>query len=180
MKTIRLKTFETNSSSTHTLTITSGKTWDEFQAGTAMYCKEFEQLYDSKQLYDMFVEGDNDGDYKCDEYEEYRNKLISSSPLTYEEFLFVLQNEKVAAACFTDKNYNWPCEFSAELNSKFGSETHLNKDVLYFIGKWLYEYGMQSYKEWIADDNEGELEWFASEDVFDGVRVVAFGKYGYC
>ena len=176
MKTIRLKTFETNSSSTHTLSITSGKKCDEFESGISRYCNEFEQMYGSKELYDLFVEGDHDGDFKSDEYEEYRNKN-NVSPLTYEEFVFVIQNGKVAKACFDEKNYPWPAEFSNELSEKFGSETHLNKDVLYFIGKWLYEYGMQSYKEWIADDNDGELEWFASEEVVDGVRVVAFGKY---
>ena len=68
MKTIRLNTFETNSSSTHTLTITSGKKWDEFEAGTALYNNDYEKLYDSEELYTMFLEGDDDGDYKCDEY----------------------------------------------------------------------------------------------------------------
>jgi ATP sulfurylase len=176
MKTIRLNTFETNSSSTHTLTITSGKKWDEFESGQGMYCSDFEELYDSQELYERFLEGDQDGDYKCDEYADYL-KEKKSKPLTLAEFVFVMQNDDIATKCHENDQYRLTASFVKSIIDKFGEDSQLDREVFSIIGKWLYDYGMKSYHTLSNDD---EMEMFKEERTIDGVRVVAFGQYGFC
>lgn len=176
MKTIRLNNFETNSSSTHTLTITSGKKWDEFEAGTALYNNDYEKLYDSEELYTMFIEGDDDGDFKCDEYETYL-KEKGCEKLSLDEFRYVIDHDFIAERCRQDRGFTFSDEICSEMDKKFGAAIQLNKEVFAIISRWMNEWSLEPFHIW-SDDNE--LEWFGSEDVVDGVRVVAFGKYGYC
>ena len=63
------------------------------------------------------------------------------------------------------------------MDKKFGAAIQLNKEVFAIISRWMNEWSLEPFHSW-SEDNE--LEWFCSEDVVDGVRVVAFGKYGYC
>jgi hypothetical protein len=175
MKTIRLSTFETNSSSTHTLTITSGKKWDEFENGNSMYSIEHEDLFSVSDMYKMFLEGDQDGDYNSEEYEKYLAENHAEK-LTAEEFEFVIQNYKVARRCYENDRYKLTESFQKEITDKFGENTHLNREVFEIIGQWLSYYGMQTCDEWKDDD---EMDWFSYEQTIEGVRVVAFGKYGW-
>lgn len=176
MKTIRINTFETNSSSTHTLTITSGKKWDEFENGNSMYSIEHEDLFSVSDMYKMFLEGDQDGDYNSEEYEKYLAENHVDK-LTAEEFEFVIQNYTVARLCYENDRYKLTESFKKEITDTFGENTHLNREVFEIIGQWLSYYGMQTYDEWKDDD---EKDWFYDEQTIEGVRVVAFGKYGYC
>ena len=52
----------------------------------------------------------------------------------------------------------------------------INREVFEIIGQWLSDFGMQTCDEWKDDD---EKEWFSYEQTIEGVRVVAFGKYGW-
>ena len=136
MKTIRLNTFETNSSSTHTLTITSGKKWDEFEAGTALYNNDYEKLYGSEELYTMFIEGDDDGDFKCDEYETYL-KEKGCEKLSLDEFRYVIDHDFIAERCRQDRGFTFSDEICSEMDKKFGAAIQLNKEVFAIISRWM-------------------------------------------
>jgi hypothetical protein len=55
MKSIRIGVFETNSSSTHSLTICSKKQYEEWQRGEIVFCSEDEKFYTEEELREKYL-----------------------------------------------------------------------------------------------------------------------------
>ena len=174
MKTFRFNVFETNSSSTHAIAIVSGKKWDEFENGNGLYSVDWETMLTSDELYDRFLNGDQDGDYYSEKYEAYLNQNTGEK-LTREEFGFIVQNKHIAVACYNEAAYKIPADVQDKIAIEFGENTHLNREVIAIIGEWFSYYGMYSYNEFDNYDST-----YAISDTIEGVRVVAYGYYSEC
>ena len=174
MKTFRFNAFETNSSSSHAIAIVSGKKWDEFEQGNGLYSFDWEYLLTSDELYERFLEGDQDGDYYSETYRDYLEKKHAEK-LTLWEFSYVVQNKDIADNCHSERSYQLPNWIKEEIVSTFGSESHLNREVFEIIGDWFSDFGMMTYKQFDADDS-----MYACSDTIEGVRVVAYGYYTDC
>ena len=88
--------------------------WEDFENGKGMYSTEHEDLFTVSDMYKMFLEGDQDGDYNSEEYETYLAENHAEK-LTAEEFEFVIQNYKVARRCYSHDRYQLTESFKKEL-----------------------------------------------------------------
>ncbi len=174
MKTVRPCVFETNSSSSHSIAIVSGKKWDEFEQGNGLYIVDWECLLTSDELYERFLEGDRDGDYYSEKYRDYLEKKHAEK-LTLSEFSYVVQNKDIADNCHKESSYQLPNWIKEEIVSMFGSKSHLNSEVFAIIGDWFSYFCMMTHKQFDADDS-----MYACSDTIEGVRVVAYGYYTDC
>ena len=157
MITVRPNTFETNSSSTHSLCIVAADQYDKFANG--------------EMLYDL-----------CDEklitFEEALNRLKSDdsqkcAELTLDDFTFVVSHYKDA------RNYIDPHrvgKVDPTVVEDFKSRTFLTNELIGSITDWLAWEDLFTYKR-LSDDQE--LEFFSSHKTINDVEVVAFGRFGW-
>ena len=85
MKKIRFSVFETNSSTTHTLTVVPKENFEAWQNGELFFDEESETLIteeESRKLYEEYVENRKKRNWDYDSFEEYREDNFR----TYEEW----------------------------------------------------------------------------------------------
>ena len=140
MRTIRQSTFETNSSSMHTITICSENEFIDFTEGRWWFNLDEEKLYSSKEIYDFLKELDDSED---------------EEPLPdYPRFSEILVN--------------------LNRNSDDYDDSELAEDELR-MKEVLHECSFYPYMDYGHD-----FETYESYATVDGVKVVAFGYYGFC
>ena len=159
MKCIRRGTFETNSSSCHSLTLASKKDYDMWTKGDVfLFYSEFVPINEAYVRIKTWIKE------KLDYYtqkEDYWKEEIA----TYKEYLSVLDN--LDAKTFNDIFKKFITDGSIELNSLKGLFQSIKDDCETF--------SHQSYLDYYGD----EYEMFEEEKNIEGTDVVAFGYYGY-
>ena len=142
MRTMRNSVFETNSSSTHCLTICSESEFNDYVEGRSWYCRDDEKLFTAKEMYDYIGKKDD-----SDEDE--------SEPLPeFERFCEILKKLNRSSYDYDDSDL---------------AEDELNMKQL------LHDYSFYPYKDCCPD-----YESFEQYATVGGVKVVAFGYYGFC
>ena len=141
MRTIRQSTFETNSSSMHTITICSENEFTDFTEGRWWFNRDEEKLYSSIEIYDFLKEelDDSDDDEPLPEYPRF-------------------------------------CEILVNLNRRSDDydDSELEEDERR-MKELLKECSFYPYMDYGLD-----FETYEEYATVDGVKVVAFGYYGYC
>ena len=150
MKLIRESVFETNSSSTHSLTVCLASTLQDWKDGKLLYSEGEDKFYEvgSQELRDFYaslvLESRYDYDYSEHIYSDGENKYTKEELFTQER-LNSITDEEIKE--YIDKNFD------------------------------IYEFPV-TYKEW--EEYYGEqYELYEQHNTFDSIEVVGFGYYGY-
>jgi hypothetical protein len=174
MKSIRENTFETNSSSTHSLSVVSKEDYEDFENGKKLWNPETEDISSLDDIYKTVVE---DG-----------NELVSPEEKwsTKEEKERIAELLKLVTKEVFDTNIaNLLKKTDGTLNNKVWK----NRDDLYLTDdeKNIFEllnfifdsglYDEEGYYELVG--NNYNHETFKMDKNINGVDVVAFGHYGY-
>ena len=190
MISVRENTFETNSSSTHSLTLASGKEYEAWEKGESLFGYSSEQFYNKENLYETCVDAlKADFDYRKKSYEEKEEKeekidswatkhykvdeyALNHLPTKEEfnDFIKELQEENSGNIHTSDlENYSWDniLEHPEKITAKdiFAEMLNAVEDCALLTEDGYYNYG--------------DYETFQEEREIDGVKVVAFGYYGY-
>ena len=159
MKFIRRGTFETNSSSCHSLTLASKKDYDMWTNEDAfLFYGKFVPINEAYVRIKSWVKEQLDY-YK--QKKDYWKEEID----TYEGYLGILDN--LDAKTFNDAFKKFIIDDCIELNPLDGLFQTLRDDGETF--------SHQSYLDYYGD----EYEMFEEEKNIEGTDVVAFGYYGY-
>lgn len=157
MKTVRMHTFETNSSSTHSISIVSAEDFAKFEAGDMLF-DNIGDLVPTEQVMKEYAE----------EFDDFPKDL------SIDDFKFVLTHINLA------KNY---CNFQhkkyglTEFVDQLAEHPALTDDVLSSIVHAYNAFDYVSYDRYF-NDYDDELIWFKKQKKINGTDVVAFGKYG--
>ena len=84
METLRMGTFETNSSSTHCMTIMSEEEYDKFKSGLYYWDRSYDKIVTTDTMYQAYL----DWEKKADE----KDKL--SKPMSIDQFVTCLETKK--------------------------------------------------------------------------------------
>lgn len=138
MRQVRSSVFETNSSSTHSLTICSEEEFNNWKNGELLFDRYDECLVQNKFVFEMDKEASRDY-YNTHKYTYYKD---------------------------------WEQLTEEEVNRWHESYAQMQK------GKSEDSYRYQTYREWY--DEYDDLERFHKNYTNpDGVKIIAFGKFGY-
>jgi hypothetical protein len=174
MKSIRENTFETNSSSTHSLSVVSKEDYEDFENGKKLWSPETEGISSLDDIYKTVVE---DG-----------NELVSPEEKwsTKEEKERIAELLKLVTKEVFDANIaNLLKKTDGTLNNKVWK----NRDDLYLTDdeknilellNFIFDSGLydeEGYLELVGNDYNHET--FKVEEKISGVDIVAFGHYGY-
>lgn len=174
MKSIRVNTFETNSSSTHSLTVVSKEEYEDFKDGKELWNPETEDLSSLDKIYKTVEDG--------------VNEIISPEDKwsTKEEKERVAELLKIVTKEVFDANIsNLLNKTHGTLNSKTWKNrdefdlTDEEKNVFELLN-FIFDSGLyneEGYYE-LQDDNYG-YETFKVDKNIKGIDVVTFGYYGY-
>lgn len=153
MKTIRNNVFETNSSSTHCITIVDLEDFEKFEKCEMLL--DYETLIPATEAYDEMMK--NLVDMEKNMTEDYRKKYKDT--LTYENFVKILQKFS-----YNDLSYS----------SREDCYEDIDDDIM-AVKAGLNE-GVTTYKCMGEDCYETFVERHTTKS---GDTVVAFGYYGY-
>lgn len=162
MRTIRLHTFETNSSSTHCLVLASEEDFKKFESSDAVMNTYQGNIWSVEDAL-ANLKGNVDYDTVKD--------------LTVEEFKFILEHEDDASAChYSEYDDYSDVELSQDMVDAMAEMPHLTKKVLDLVYEWIEDDNIMCYRKWCDQD---EYETFEEHKTINGVEVVALGYYGY-
>lgn len=191
MISLREKVFETNSSSTHSLTLCTKKEYDAWKAGETVFSKGNESLIPVKDLFDLCIksvkreidhyemdtEGTSDWRHKClviDKYVlEHANKEV------FDKFVKEQLRRCGKVGC-NDEYVDEDGEVGEYVSlydvwdKNFEGATDVGV-ILALLGNYD-DSGFCTEEEYYHDD---WFETFCTEKELDGVAVVAFGLYGH-
>lgn len=155
MKTIRRNVFETNSSSTHSVTIVSNDDYEKFQQHEMLYDRELNKLVTETEMYDEYYgcrkqQGDNvlDKDKFHDFLVTHRDYVINnySSP-QYDNLSFLLTPDELMDAKLVDLakdfksfmyDYWWFDNFGEDYNQIVEHKT-IKDEPYVIIGYYGYD-----------------------------------------
>ena len=157
MITVRPNTFETNSSSTHSLCIVAADQYDKFTNGEMLYDLCAEKLITLEEAHNRLKSDDSQ---KCAE-------------LTLDDFTFVVSHYNDARK-YIDPHY--VSKVDPAVVEEFKSRTFLTNELIESITDWLAWEDLFTYKR-LSDDQE--LEFFSTHKTINDVEVVAFGRFGW-
>ena len=174
MKSIRENTFETNSSSIHSLTIVSKEEYEDFEDGKELWNPETKSLASLDEIYKTVVE---DGNELVSPEEKWSTKEEKERIGT----LLKLVTKEV----FDANIVNLLNKTHGTLNSKTWKNredfdlTDDEKNILELLN-FIFDSGLyneEGYYELVGDNYN--YETFKVKKNIKGVDVVAFGHYGY-
>lgn len=159
MKLIRRGTFETNSSSCHSINLASKKDYD-------MWLNEDAFLFYGKFIHinEAYIQIKNWIKEQLDCYKQ-KEDFWKDEITTYKGYLSILDN--LDAKTFNDVFKKFITDDCIELNPLKGLFQSLRDDCETF--------SYQSYLDYYGN----EYEMFELENNIEGIDVVAFGYYGY-
>lgn len=163
MRTIRTNVFETNSSSTHVLSICKESVYNDFfYKGIGLWSEYKEEILSYEEVAKILKE-----DYKRDNKQKYFKKNCSENYTPDPEKIFSVENIENVVNTHKDGVHN----VYGDLELENGIEDD-KVALLYWLSKDFY-----TAKEWAQQD------WV--EEAFDqtyttdsGEKIVAFGYYG--
>ena len=173
MKSIRENTFETNSSSTHSLTVVSKEEYEDFENGKILWNPETEELSSLDDIYKTVVE---DG-----------NELISPKEAwsTKEEKERIGTLLKLVTKEVFDANI---ASLLKKTNGTLNNKTWKDRDVfdltddeknIFELLNFIFESGLYDEEGYFELAVNNYYETFKMDKNIKGVEVVAFGHYGY-
>lgn len=159
MRYIRRGTFETNSSSCHSLTLASKKDYDMWTNGDAfLFYGKFVPINEAYVQIKTWIK--EKLDYYAQEGNYWKDEIAM-----YEGYLNIIDN--LDAKTFNDIFKKFITDDCIELNPLEGLFQSIRDDCETF--------SHQSYLDYYGD----EYEMFEQEKNIEGTDVVAFGYYGY-
>lgn len=166
METIRRNTFETNSSSCHSVTITSEKMFEEFKFGNAIYDTVTKKLYMLKDFVKILMERYNNGvEYKYWEYAEGAWEMYSQE-----------NRDTVSETCFyTDED---DIESFISWQPKEIQEWYEDNSSKFLGMVRCFDDEARKYTTYSINYYYPYVEEFEYKDTVDGNPIVAFGYYG--
>lgn len=197
MKSIRANTFETNSSSTHSLTMVSASTYKKWEDGEVIMTGEgnfvsFADLYDTikKSIEDNIVRYEKElAEEKDEKAKGYKTKWLAE------------EREALAKLMSVDKDQFLALSKEIILKDADGKFDESYYDDYYYVGDdGKIPECSEDVKDWgikkpiadilIAYESEGYVteekyykndyyETYRQEETIDGVDVIAFGYYGH-
>lgn len=157
MITVRPNTFETNSSSTHSLCIVAADQYDKFTNGEMLYDLCAEKLITLEEAHNRLKSDDSQ---KCAE-------------LTLDDFTFLVSHYNDARKYIDPHRAS---KVDPAVVEEFKSRTFLTNELIESITDWLAWEDLFTYKR-LSDDQE--LEFFSTHKTINDVEVVAFGRFGW-
>lgn len=197
MKSIRSNTFETNSSSVHSLTMTSASNYKKWEDGEVIMTGEgnfvsFADLYDTikKSIEDNIVGYEKElAEEKDEEAKGYKTKWLAE------------EREALAKLMSVDKDQFLALSKEIILKDADGKFDESYYDDYYYVGDdgkipecsedvkdWgikkpiadiLINYNCEGYVTEEKYYKNDYFETYRQEETIDGVKVVAFGYYGH-
>ena len=177
MISIREATFESNSSSCHSLTICSKDQFNRWQKDEILFAVSMEDFVEKKEIYE-----------KCTQHIQLRlNDLNKSEPLSDWEQEFFENLKKLSEMNISKEDFDNTIEHLLEVldgdlsYNKAEDDVELSeieKTVLDMI-LFVYDEGLltaEAYNEFIC--NRGYEDFLETKNI-DGIEVVAFGYSGY-
>lgn len=154
MKTIRYNIFETNSSSTHSITMCTNSDFNRWKKGKLFFCEDDGKFYDEKSRYDKI------------------RKLILKSKIKYN---YNKENGRITD--YTYKGVTVSFSKLEELMTKENLDEIKDDEIVTFIdeeeGNMVIPLSYDDY--WDTIEFETYEESFTTPK---GERIVAFGYYG--
>lgn len=157
MITVRPNTFETNSSSTHSLCIVAADQYDKFAKGEMLYDLCSEKLITLEDAHNRLKSDD----------------LQKCAELTLDDFTFVVSHYNDARKYIDPHRI---VKLDPTVVEEFKSRTFLTNELIESITDWLAWEDLFTYKR-LSEDQE--LEFFSSHKTINDVEVVAFGRFGW-
>lgn len=197
MKSIRSNTFETNSSSVHSLTMTSASNYKKWEDGEVIMTGEgnfvsFADLYDTikRSIEDNIVGYEKElAEEKDEEAKGYKTKWLAE------------EREALAKLMSVDKDQFLALSKEIILKDADGKFDESYYDDYYYVGDdgkipecsedvkdWgikkpiadiLINYNCEGYVTEEKYYKNDYFETYRQEETIDGVKVVAFGYYGH-
>lgn len=185
MLSIRENVFESNSSSVHSLTITSKAQYKRWEDGEVVWQRGAERFYTIPELWEI-IEKEIKEDTEELSLPDRANDEWSQKKLKDAKVLIEGMTEEIFAKHFQEllKEYEGAIYYDTfrDVNehSNWWHELALN-DRLKTVGLLQYCFGEGLYtEEAFYDYDKGiEYETFCHNENIDGVDVVAFGYYGH-
>lgn len=197
MKSLRANTFETNSSSTHSLTMVSASTYKRWETGEAIMAGEgnlipFADLYNTIETYAK-------NQVKCYEKEiteeknektkEYKKKWLKEAEENLAKILSVERDQflnlskeiilKDAGGKFDETYYDDYYYVDEDGKLPECSEDIVDWGIKKPIADILINYNCEGYVTEEKYYENDYYETYCQEKTIDGVDVIAFGYYGH-
>lgn len=197
MISIRESVFETNSSSTHSLTLTSKSEYTAWEKGDAIMAGEgnlipFTELYDTikKCIEDRIVryekelaeeKDEKSKDYKTEWLKEAKEELAKVVSVDKDQFLNLSKEIILEDANGDFDNSYYDDYYYTDKDGKVpeSSEEIENWEVKKPVADILIGYADEGYVTEEKYYEQDYYETFRQERKIDGVDVVAFGYYGH-
>lgn len=197
MKSIRANTFETNSSSTHSLTMVSASTYKRWETGEAIMAGEgnlvpFADLYSTIEAYakNQVKRYEKEiAEEKNEETKEYKKKWLKEAEEDLAKILSVERDQflnlskeiilKDAGGKFDETYYDDYYYVDEDGKLPECSEDIVDWGIKKPIADILIDYSCEGYVTEEKYYENDYYETYCQEETIDGVDVIAFGYYGH-
>ena len=163
MKTVREGVFETNSSSTHTLTMCKKSEYEKFENGELLFNWDHEELDTMEEAYNSMKEyygADGSSFTLVDPY-----KLDFENSLTLEKFKSIIESKESLYRYSEDENGN-------EIQYDNTDKIHSDWEAVSYFCRWKYRKESE-WPDWAEDSFCGSCTTDSGE------TIIAFGWFGH-
>ena len=183
MISVRESTFETNSSSVHSLTLASEKEYKEWEEGKALFGHSSERFFKVADLYETCIEAEKkDLEYRKKSLEERPNDDWAKK--SYNAVQYVLDHlpskenfdkyvkENLGSDGLDIGNFDNNLWDDATLSPEKVTE----EEIIMYMLEEVEDYKLETESSYYDNDY---YETYCHDREIDGVKVYAFGYYGH-